>query len=97
MHNQPREPQPCEDCQEKSIQEFGWASQGMNWGWGQGIKTHTDVSRSLAWLSILTINYLYFLSLLFKRNNWEMKKVGDTVGIKSYYYLAAIINRLSVY
>ncbi len=23
MHNQPREPQPCEDCQAKSIQEFG--------------------------------------------------------------------------
>ncbi len=40
MHNQPREPQPCEDCQEKSIQEFGWISQGMDWGWGQGIKSH---------------------------------------------------------
>ncbi len=24
MHNQPREPQPYEDCQAKSIQEFGW-------------------------------------------------------------------------
>ncbi len=23
MHNQPREPQPYEDCQAKSIQEFG--------------------------------------------------------------------------
>jgi len=43
------------------------------------------------------LNYLYFLSLLFKRNNWEMKKVGDTVGIKSYYYLAAIINILAIY
>ncbi len=39
MHNQPREPQPYEDCQEKSIQEFGWTSQGMDWGWGQGIKS----------------------------------------------------------
>ncbi len=29
MHNQPREPQPYEDCQAKSIQEFGWTSQGM--------------------------------------------------------------------
>ncbi len=49
MHNQPREPQPYEDCQAKSIQEFGWTSQGMNWGWGQGIKSHhTDVSRNLA-------------------------------------------------
>ncbi len=41
MHNQPREPQPYEDCQEKSIQEFGWTSQGMDWGWGQGIKSTT--------------------------------------------------------
>ncbi len=41
MHNQPREPQPCEDCQAKSIQEFGWTSQGMDWGWGQGIKSTT--------------------------------------------------------
>ncbi len=41
MQNQPREPQPYEDCQAKSIQEFGWTSQGMDWGWGQGIKSHT--------------------------------------------------------
>ncbi len=40
MHSQPREPQPYEDCQAKSIQEFGWTSQGMDWGWGQGIKSH---------------------------------------------------------
>ncbi len=40
MHNQPWEPQPYEDCQAKSIQEFGWTSQGMDWGWGQGIKSH---------------------------------------------------------
>ncbi len=40
MHNQPREPQPYEDCQAKSIQEFGWTSQGIDWGWGQGIKSH---------------------------------------------------------
>ncbi len=39
MHNQPTEPQPYEDCQEKSIQEFVWTSQGMDWGWGQGIKS----------------------------------------------------------
>ncbi len=26
MHNQPREPQSNEDCQAKSIQEFGWTS-----------------------------------------------------------------------
>ncbi len=27
-------------CQAKLIQEFGWTSQGMDWGWGQGIKSH---------------------------------------------------------
>ncbi len=50
MHNQPREPQPYEDChQAKSIQEFGWSSQGMDWGWGQASRApHTDVSRNLA-------------------------------------------------
>ncbi len=56
---QPRELQPYEDCQVKSIQEFGWTSQGMDWGWGQGIKstTHRRVKefgyscrqRSLTW------------------------------------------------
>ncbi len=49
MHNQPREPRPYEDCQSKSIQEFGWTSQRIDWGWSQGIKTpHTDVSRNSA-------------------------------------------------
>ncbi len=41
MHNHPREPQPYEDCEAKSIQEFGWTSRGMDWGWGQGIKSTT--------------------------------------------------------
>ncbi len=36
MHNQPREPQPYENCQAKSILESGWTSQGMDWGWGCG-------------------------------------------------------------
>ncbi len=31
-----------EDCQAKSIQEFGWTSQGMDWGWGQDIKSTTN-------------------------------------------------------
>ncbi len=31
MHKQLREPQPYEDCQAKSIQEFGWTSQGIDW------------------------------------------------------------------
>ncbi len=48
MHNQPREAQPYEDCQAKSIQEFGWTSQGMNWGWSHQEPPHTDVSRNLA-------------------------------------------------
>ncbi len=44
-----REPQPYEDCQAKPIQEFGWTSQGMDWGWGQGIKstTHRRVIRGI--------------------------------------------------
>ncbi len=36
-----RDSQPYEDCQAKSIQEFGWSSQRMDWGWGQGIKSNT--------------------------------------------------------
>ncbi len=52
MHSQPREPQPYEDCQAKSIQEFGWTSQGMDWGWGQGIKSHhTQTCRGI-WLQL---------------------------------------------
>ncbi len=47
-----RENQTYEDCQAKSIQEFGWTSQGMDWGWGQGIKsyhTQTCQGRRLTW------------------------------------------------
>ncbi len=42
MHNQPREPQPYEDCQAKSIQEFGWTSQGMDWSRHQD-PPHTEL------------------------------------------------------
>ncbi len=52
MHNQPREPQPYEDCQTKSIQEFGWTSQGMDWGWGQGIKSHHTQMCQGIWLQL---------------------------------------------
>ncbi len=45
MHNRLREPQPYEDCQAKSIQECVWTSQGMDWGWGQGIKNHNGHKR----------------------------------------------------
>ncbi len=47
-----REPQPFEECQAKSIQEFGWTSQGMDWGWGQGIKSpHTQTCQGI-WLQL---------------------------------------------
>ncbi len=59
MHNQPREPQLYEDCEAKSIQEFGWTSRGMDRGWGQDIKSTTHrrveefgyscVQRRLTW------------------------------------------------
>ncbi len=52
MHNQPREPKPYEDCQAKSIQEFGWTSQGMDWGWGQGIKSHHTQTCQGIWLQL---------------------------------------------
>ncbi len=52
MHNQPREPQPYEDCQAKSIQELGWTSQGMDWGWGQGIKSHHTQTCQGIWLQL---------------------------------------------
>ncbi len=52
MSNQPREPQPYEDCQAKSIQEFGWTSQGMDWGWGQGIKSHHTQTCQGIWLQL---------------------------------------------
>ncbi len=52
MHNQPREPHTYEDCQAKSIQEFGWTSQGMDWGWGQGIKSHNTQMCQGIWLQL---------------------------------------------
>ncbi len=52
MHNQPREPQPYEDCQVKSIQEFGWTLQGLDWGWGQGIKSHHTQTCQWIWLQL---------------------------------------------
>ncbi len=61
MHNQLREPQPYDDCQAKLIQDFVWTSQGMDWGWGQGIKPpHTRVKefgysccqRHLTWAKV---------------------------------------------
>ncbi len=51
MHNQRREPQPYEDCKAKSIQEFGWTSQGMDWGC-QGIKSHHTQTCQGIWLQL---------------------------------------------
>ncbi len=52
MHKQPSEPQPYEDCQAKSIQEFGWTSEGMDWGWGQSIKSHHTQMCQGIWLQL---------------------------------------------
>ncbi len=52
-------PQPYEDCQAKSIQEFGWTSQGMDWGWGQCIKSHHTQTCQGIWLQLLSeVSYL---------------------------------------
>ncbi len=63
-----REPQPYEDCQAKSIQEFGWTSQGMDWGWSQNIKstTHRRVKE-------------FGFSCLQRRLNWAKEKKNWTV------------------
>ncbi len=68
MQNQPREPQLYEDCQAKSIQEFGWTSQGMDRGWGQGIKstTHRRVEE-------------FGYSCLQRRLTWAKQKKNWTV------------------
>ncbi len=52
----------------KSIQEFGWTSQGMNWGWGQGIKstTHRRVEE-------------FGYSCLQRRLTWAKEKKNWTV------------------
>ncbi len=48
MHNQPRELQPYEDCQAKSIQEFGWTRNGLRLGSRHQEPPHTDVLMNLA-------------------------------------------------
>ncbi len=59
MHNQPREHQPYEDCQAKSIPEFGWTSQGMDCGWGQAIKSHHTQTCQGIWLQLSSeVSYL---------------------------------------
>ncbi len=54
MHNQPRELQPCEDCQAKSIQELGELHKEWTLGWGQGIKSlHTQTCQGI-WQQLLS-------------------------------------------
>ncbi len=49
MHNQPREPQPYEDCQAKLIPEFvNITRNGPRLGSRHQEPPHTDVSRNLA-------------------------------------------------
>ncbi len=69
MHNQPRELQTYEDCQAKSIQEFGGTSQGMDWGWGQGIKSHHTQTCQGIWL----------YSCRLRRLTWAKQKMNWTV------------------
>ncbi len=78
MHNYTREPQPYEDCQAKSIQEFGWTSQGMDWGWGQGIKstTHRRVKK-------------FGYSCRQRRLTWAKEKKNWTSGPKSSFQMRA--------
>ncbi len=40
------------DCQAKSINKFGWTSQGMDWGWGHGIKSHHTQTCQGIWLQL---------------------------------------------
>ncbi len=37
---------------QNSIQEFGWTSQGMDWGWGQGINSHHTQTCQEIWLKM---------------------------------------------
>ncbi len=69
MHNQPREPQPYEDCQAKSIQEFGGTSQGMDWGWGQGIKSHHTQTCQGIWLHYICQRRLTWAK---EKKNWTV-------------------------
>ncbi len=52
MHNQSREPQPYEDCQEKSIQEFGvnFTRIGLRLG-SRHQEPHTQTCRGI-WLQL---------------------------------------------
>ncbi len=47
MHDQTREPQPYEDQQAKSIQEFGFSRNGLRLGSKHQDPPHTDVSQNL--------------------------------------------------
>ncbi len=67
-YNQPREPQPYEDCQAKSVQEFGWTLQGMDWGWGQGIKTRATSHRRVKEFGLQLSSEVSYLAK--EKKNW---------------------------
>ncbi len=46
----------------KSIQEFGWTSQGMDWGWVQGIKSTTHRRRAVRYDDIYRMDEIKSLS-----------------------------------
>ncbi len=89
----PREPQPYEDCQAKSIQEFGWTSQGMDWGWGQGIKstTHRHVKEFGYSCRIPLVKPLLNHRQRQRRLTWAKEKKNWTVasGPKSSFQMRA--------
>ncbi len=56
MHNQPREPQPYEDCQAKSIQELvNFTKNGLRLESRHQEPPHTDVSRNLATIVVRSV------------------------------------------
>ncbi len=73
--------QPYEYCQAKSIQEFGWTSQGMDWGWGQGIKSHHTQTCQGIWLQLSQ-----------RRLTWAKEKTGLLPsGSKSSFQMKASV------
>ncbi len=68
MHNQLREPQPYEDCQAKSIREFGWTSQWM-------IEAGVKVSRATTHRRVNEFGYICHQ----RRLTWAKKNTNWTV------------------
>ncbi len=67
------------NCQTKSIQEFGWTSQGMDWGWGQGIKSHHTQTCQGIWLRIPLVKPLLNHRQRQRRLTWAKEKKNWTI------------------